>query len=552
MSRTLFNDGWTVGPKNSVWAQLSPSPDGVTPVTLPHDQLIGQVRTAEGTGRTAYFPNSSEYEYIKRFDAPEEWRGRRVWVEFEAAYRDAMVYVNGARAAHWPNGYSTARVALDDFLRYGEQNTIRVEVRAHDDSRWYTGVGLLRDVHLIVSDLVHVGTEEIFVTTPDVDEHRAVVEAAIPVTNAGLSTTTVIVDTLILDDAGREVAKNSAPITLRGGETATTRQRLYVRNPRRWSTQHPTLYEVRVMVRDATAATTRDEARTTLGIRTLQVDPIFGLRINGEVVNLRGACIHHDNGILGGAGIGRAEERKIELLKEAGFNAIRSSHNPLSATMLDACDRLGMLVMDEAFDAWTENKTAFDYSLAFGDWWERDLEAMIRKDKNHPSVIMYSIGNEIPESGNPIGANWSRRLAEKVRELDDTRYVTNAVNGFVAIISDVATMLKERISAVSPAGEAGASPEGGVNAAGQWMNEIGRSPLVSVRIEEALSTSDIAGLNYSESRYESDRSEYPNRIIVGTETFPKSIASNWKLVENNPHVLGDFTWTGCAPSPTRT
>jgi beta-galactosidase len=279
-----------------------------------------------------------------------------------------------------------------------------------------------------------------------------------------------------------------------------------------------------------------DAEAVTFGIRSLRLDPERGLRVNGETVKLRGACVHHDNGVLGAATFARAEERRVQILKDAGFNAIRMSHYPMSKAMLDACDRIGVLVMDEAFDLWTSAKSDFDYSLNFPQWWERDIEAMVAKDVNHPSVILYSIGNEIPETGSPAGAAWGRKLAEKVRLLDGTRYVTNAVNGMVAVLGDLSAMR-------SQAGEGG-----GVNAvmadAGEAMNAISSSDLVTRRTAESFSVLDVAGINYGEARYGLDRDLFPNRIIVGSETFPTRIDGNWRLVKQHGNVIGDFTWTG--------
>src|SRR6185503_8330497 len=208
-------------------------------------------------------------------------------------------------------------------------------------------------------------------------------------------------------------------------------------SPSLWSPDAPARYEVDTAVVDGAEVLDRETSR--FGIRRLQLDPVHGLRINGRPVNLRGACIHHDNGPLGAATIARAEHRRVEILKAAGFNAIRSAHNPVSRALLDACDRVGMLVMDELTDVWTEAKAPFDYTLSFPQWWERDVEAMVAKDFNHPSVIMYSIGNEIFETGTPIGSTWGRALAEKLRSLDDTRFVTNGINGTLAVMDRTAS-----------------------------------------------------------------------------------------------------------------
>jgi beta-galactosidase len=536
MTRSSFNFGWNLQPKVSIFAQLGRQMVAPLKVDLPHDALFSSVRAAENAGKNAYYPRAAAFEYSKTFDVPEVYRNKRVSLEFQGAYRDAMIYVNGDFAGQRPYGYSTFIVELDDFLEYGAANTIRVDVRAHDDSRWYTGCGITRDVVLVVTERVHLAANGVTITTPDIDTERAVVELRIAVTNDELAMTTVTVETEILDRQNALVAKQSLPMTLRSGGTEGARQRLYVSTPSLWSPETPNLYSALVTIRRGQKII--DQHRTAFGIRSLRLDPVHGLRINGETIKLRGACIHHDNGLLGAAAIGRAEERRVELLKFAGFNAIRSAHNPISQRMLDACDRIGMLVMDEAFDIWTEAKSSFDYSLHFPEWWERDIEAMVLKDINHPSVIMYSIGNEILETGTPLGAGWGRRLAEKVRAVDSTRFVTNGINGFVSTIHDDIGMMRDR----------GGSGAQGVNdmmgGFGSVMNRISASQLVTDRTAESFSVLDVAGINYGDGRYELDRELFPERIIVGTETFPGHIVELWPLVMNNSHVIGDFTWVG--------
>jgi beta-galactosidase len=545
MTTTSFNTGWTVRSKVSPYAQLqAPQDDGI-PVTLPHDAMITLPRSADAVsgGRGAYFPGGV-FEYSKTFDVPADLADKKVSVEFEGVYRDAMVFVNGVFAGQRPNGYSGFVIDLDPYLKYGAANTIRVDARAHDDSRWYTGAGIYRDTHLIVTGLVHVEHGGLRITTPDIDEERAVVVAGITVQNDSRHTRTVSVVTRIDGPDGAQVAEGSSPATIRAGESVIVRQRLYVPAPSLWNVEAPTLYTARAEIVEATE--TQDEISTGFGIRELRLDPQHGLRINGETVKLRGACIHHDNGILGAATIRRAEERRIQLLKEAGFNAIRSSHNPLSPAMLDACDRHGMLVMDETFDMWTEGKSSFDYSLAFPEWWERDVEALVAKNYNHPSVIFYSIGNEIIETGDPLGSNLGRQIAEKVRSLDSTRFVTNGINGFVAALREVVEMMHAHRGEAEAA--AAAESEGGVNglmnSAADFMGQVNASPMVTAKTEESFSVLDVAGLNYGDSRYLMDKELYPDRILVGSETFPPGIAKFWRLVQDNPQILGDFTWTG--------
>lgn len=537
MHRTSFNQGWTVAPGVTGFDNLMGGVPGIE-VMLPHDAIrdVDRSESAVDSAHTGYFPGGY-FRYSKTFDVPEDYEGRSVTLEFDGVYRDAVVYVNGDFAAQRPYGYSRFAVSLDAFLRYGEPNTIDVECRAHLDSRWYTGAGIYRDTHLLVGEPVHVGLDGVRVTTADVDSELAVLLVDVTIDNELRATRSVRVETSIKDGDGASVAHGTAPLTILPGSSATAHLRIHVPEPSLWDVESPHLYEAVTHV--SLDGAILDEDRTTFGIRSLQLDSERGLRINGRTVNLRGACIHHDNGLLGSAAIARAEERRVEILKEAGFNAIRSAHNPLSSAALDACDRIGMLVVDETFDMWTKPKSAFDYSLAFPEWWERDVEALVAKDYNHPSVVMYSIGNEVFEAGSPMGSIWGRRLAEKVRDLDPTRFVTNAVNGLIAVVDELPAMM----GAASET-EGATDLNSMFSELGEMMNDLGTAELVTNRTEESLSVLDVAGFNYSDARYVPDRAEFPNRVILGTETFPGHIDQLWELVEGNSHVVGDFTWTG--------
>jgi beta-galactosidase len=525
--RTSFNDNWQFRPKVNPFAELAGTAVPFEPVTVPHDAMLTRDREAATDGAaTAYFPGGA-YEYRKTFLVPGEHRGKRIMLEFEGVYRDATVFINGNYAGQRPYGYSRFLIDADRFLRFGENNEVRVECRTHQDSRWYSGAGIYRDTWLLVGEVVRISPDGVHVTTPDIDTERAVVEVATTIENDSNDLRTVHLVTEIRDAAGTVVASDTAPITVQPHEPAIARQRLYVRDPSLWSPDSPALYTCAVSITDI------DAVEVAFGIRSLRLDPEHGLRINGETVKLRGACVHHDNGPLGAATFAHAEERRVRLLKNAGFNAIRMSHHPMSTAMLDACDRLGMLVVDEAFDMWTWSKSPFDYSLDFPEWWERDIEAMVAKDYNHPSVILYSLGNEIPETGAATGAVWGRRLAEKVRTLDGTRFLTNGINNLLALLPDL---------------RAQEGDDTGVNTlmadSGFDVNAVAGSELVTTRTAESYSVLDVAGMNYSEVRYATDRTLFPNRIILGTETFPTRIDDNWRLVKQHSHVIGDFTWTG--------
>ena len=542
MQRVSFNDGWTWRAKTSMFLEFVGKTNPRIPVRLPHDSMIGGQRDPSLGWGTGYFP-SGTWEYRKTFVVPEDDGGKRIFVEFEGVYRDARVQVNGSFAAHHPYGYTGFTVPIDHLVRPGEENEIVVEATAHEDARWYSGAGIYRGVNLVVGELVHLGLDSLCVRTPEIDDTLAVVEVTPTLENDGAATTPTMVTTEIVDDNGAVVAREVCPVTAFPRSAERVSQRLYVPDARRWSVDTPTLYTCRVVVRDADGHEL-DRDSTAFGIRSLQLDTVNGLRINGETVNLRGACIHHDNGVIGAATIARADERRVELLKAAGFNAIRSAHNPASKALLDACDRIGMLVMDEAFDMWTEPKMHNDYAWAFPDWWREDLAAMVRKDRNHPSVVLYSIGNEIPDTGNPTGAARGRAMAEHIRSLDDTRYVTNGINAILAVGMDAF-----RTAAAEAASADDASDESsGVNTFMQRMAEILPRLMQDDRVGEVLAEPyaylDVAGYNYADARYGPDHERFPNRVIVGSETTPQQIATLWKAVEEYPHVIGDFTWTG--------
>ena len=538
MSKILFNDDWTVRRKISGFVDLMGGAASKR-VTLPHDAMIEFDRSADASGgaSSGFFPGG-EVEYSKSFHVPLAWREQRVTIEFDGVYRDAMVYVNDEFAGQWKYGYSVFRVSLDAHLRYGQENVVRVEARAYQDSRWYTGLGIYRDVHLVVTPLAHIVDDEIRITTPDVDEERAVVESAVLVRNQSTVTRRLSLEVEVRDAEGTRVAHDRGPITIRPNSTTTIRNRLYVDAPRRWGVDDPHLYDFRARLTDDEGDEAHDVS-TPFGIRTIRIDPRHGLRINDEPIKLRGACIHHDNGPLGAATIRRAEERRIELLKAAGFNAIRSSHCPASPAMLDACDRLGVLVFDETFDAWTEMNKPHDYTLDFPQWWERDVDAVVRKDFNHPSVILYCIGNEIHEYGSGFGGSMARDIAERIRLGDETRFITTAVSSFWAVAGEVIGDLKNRLADATARGVNDV-----MNEMTEFFDEVTVSDVVTLRTAESHAAVDVAGLNYAEARYAPDARTFPNRVVLGTETNPRVTAHSWAETIAHDHVIGGFTWTG--------
>lgn len=538
MKRSSFNTGWAFRPRRRSFLEAPELGEPWTQVTLPHDAMLTQPRDPAAEPDSGYFPGGV-WEYTKTFDAPADTADTHLVLEFEGVYRDAVVEVNGDLVARNAYGYSQFHVELDPCLRAGEKNILRVEATAGADSRWYSGAGIYRPVHLLTGGLVHVTPAHTRVVTRSISRDRAVVEVCARVENRTRGLRRMEASIVVIGPNGGAVARITTPVTVSPGAPADLTQRLVVTSPQLWSVDTPHLYRCRIELRGEDE-TVLDEETTTFGIRALELDST-GLRINGRTVKLRGACVHHDNGILGAATIDRADERRVELLRAAGFNALRSAHNPMSRAMLDACDRLGMLVMDEAFDTWTRPKRDHDYAKDFTRCWEQDLLAMVRKDVNHPSVIMYSIGNEIPEIATSTGRQWSRRLAERLRAADPSRPVTNGVNASLACPSEL-------VAAIASATPEGLTEDFGVNTLAAAMFSIlprlMRSALVDERTEEAFACLDAAGYNYLHDRYELDAELHPHRVIVGTEVMPAAVATSWQQIQQLDHVIGDFCWTG--------
>ena len=537
MIRESFNKGWMIQPASGFFKMSMR--EAPKTVTLPHDDMITKKRDPKvvGEGKKGYFPDGS-VEYVKKFYVPDEYKEKRVTIEFEGVYMNAMVYINGDFAGQQVYGYSNFYIKADRLIRYGADNEIKVIAKSQDDSRWYTGTGIYRNTKIMVANPVHIAVDGIKISTSDIDNNHAVVNVATEVENEGLNTQSTMIVTEIIDASGNVLAVDKAPFTAFAGEKATTRQRIYVKRPKLWSVESPYLYTCKSTVMEG--ENVLDEEITTFGIRALSLDAEEGLRINGQVVKLRGACIHHDNGVIGAATFERAEERRVEILKEAGFNAIRSSHHPASKALLNACDRIGMLVMDECFDTWTNNKSDYDYALYFQMCWEQDVKAMVEKDFNHPCVIIYSIGNEISDTGMPGGAACGRKIAERIRSLDNTRYVTNAISRFISATNHIGEILKDMMNS----NDTGIDVNSLMSDFTEMIRVISDMEIVTNITAESFAAVDIAGYNYAEYRYIKDKKLFPNRVICGTETFPKDIADNWKLVKENGHVIGDFTWTG--------
>ncbi|MDF2513762.1 MAG: glycoside hydrolase [Herbinix sp.] len=548
MIKTNFNSEWNFakGGAGALSALLGGSVEPIK-VTLPHDASICSERDKEdkeGSGNG--FFREENCNYSKDFIVAAEDADKVIWIEFEGVYQNSFVYINNAFAGKCPYGYGNYFIDATKFIKFGESNHIQVIVKNGVASgRWYTGGGIYRDVNLMISDRLHLIPKGIHISARDIEEGSAVIRVESVVEYNGTGTRDMVLVIEVLNHEGKVVAANEMPATIFEHSKVTLRQQFIIEDPHLWDVEDPYLYTYHSYIKADDRVT--DEETGTFGIRKLQLDVKHGLRINGKTVNLRGGCIHHDNGVLGTATFAHAEENRVKKLKEAGFNAIRSAHHPMGKKLLEACDRLGMLVMDELSDVWVTTKVDFDYGMNFAEWWEHDITNMVDKDYNHPCVIMYSIGNEIPQTGNKIDNAWGKKLADKIRKLDDTRYTTNSVNLMLSVMDRIKEFMALQQSGMQEQGAANTDQPAEINTMMnnmfQAMQALTVSDLASDATQEAFAQVDIAGYNYADNRYISDGVKYPNRIIVGSETYPAAIDGNWDLVEKLPYVIGDFTWT---------
>lgn len=549
MKEIKWNEQWKFWEDKDSFALVWDIPEHAKEVTLPHDAMIGNTAYAQSkNGGNTGFLDAENYTYVKMFTPSEGDRDKILLLKFEGVYMNALVYVNGQLAGKNPNGYTDFYVKLNDFLKYGIENEIRVQVRAGamSNSRWYSGAGIYRDVYLLESGLVHIRPQGVMVTTENADESLAVLSVNTELSNEGHTTVGSVLATEIKDNEGNVVASERTKLSLFANETRVQNQRIAVENPKLWSEENPYLYTVttRLFADETGSEVVLDESSIRTGIRTLQMDAKRGLRVNGKCVKLRGACIHHDSGLIGAATYDAFEYRRVKCLKEAGFNAIRMSHHPMAPAMLRACDELGVYVMDETFDMWNRCKSDFDYGLYFEEWWERDVAAMVRKDFNHPSVILYSVGNEIPEIGTDLGAKLCHAMSAKIKSIDPNRFTTAGINGVFAAGDAVDQIVADVVADLSAEGKIDGNVNDFMTLMDGHLDEIVVHPAITERLDKACAGLDVAGYNYMTARYEGDAKEYPNRVMVGSETYPPEIARNWQIVKRMPQVIGDFTWTG--------
>ncbi|MCD7749701.1 MAG: DUF4982 domain-containing protein [Oscillospiraceae bacterium] len=546
MKAQKWNENWLYWEDKDSFALVWGIPQEAKKINLPHDAMLERRAYGDSpNGGSTGFRDGGVYAYVKNLFVPEEKKQKLLMLQFEGVYSNAMVYVNGQLAGKNNFGYSTFYVPLNDLVTYGAENEIRVQVRNCNmtNSRWYSGSGIYRDVYLLESGLVYLVPEGVQVVTETADEEYAALLVSAELCSRQHAPQALTMETVLRSPSGAEVARCQSILTLLGQEERTVSQRIAVAKPQLWSDETPALYTYEITLRDGDAVL--DTETGSFGIRTLALDAKRGLRVNGKTVKLRGACVHHDSGLLGAATFDEFHLRQAKLLKEAGFNAIRSAHQPMAPAMLRACDQVGLYVMDEFSDMWDRCKSDLDYALTFRDQWEQDLTAMIRRDRNHPCVVLYSVGNEIPEIGTVHGAQVCAHLCQKAKELDPTRYTTAGINGVFACGDRVGEIMADLMQdSEGKEGEAGGNVNDFMTVMDSRLDDIVVHRAVSERLEMAGSPLDVIGYNYMTARYEPDKERYPDRVIVGSETYPPQIARNWATIEKCHNVIGDFTWTG--------
>ncbi|HWB26098.1 MAG TPA: glycoside hydrolase family 2 TIM barrel-domain containing protein [Chitinophagaceae bacterium] len=508
-NKILFDNNWRFYLGGNQHAEIPGFDDSKwRKIDLPHDwsiedlpgtnspfnpKAISQVSGGFTTGGTAW--------YRKTFMVNAADKGKRIIIQFDGVYMNADVWVNGEHVGNHPYGYTSFWCDITSHLHAGQKNVIAVEVKNEgQNSRWYSGSGIYRHVWLQMVQPVHIQPWGQFITTPKANANEAIVHIQTKIMNESAQSESIRLVSKIMANNGQETALIETRQTIDANGSYTAQQTKKITSPVLWSCNVPVMYTlVTELYANDTLVQTHSQQ---FGVRAISFSVASGFMLNDEPLKLKGGCFHNDNGPLGSKAYDRAEVRKVELLKAAGYNAIRCSHNPPSPAFLDACDSLGMLVIDEAFDCWKYGKNPYDYHLYFNDWWQRDVESMVTRDYNHPSIIMWSIGNEIPESGSAEGVDEAKMLVSYVKSLDDTRPVTSAVNG------------------LGP----------------------GKDPY--------FATLDVAGYNYPvggdagvEDMYGKDHERVPGRIMFCTESYPLEAFGSWMSVMDHPYVIGDFVWT---------
>lgn len=509
----IFNEGWKFirdsltgaeqpGYDDSQWLALD-LPHDWSIADLPGEDTQDQIgpfsKSSPGARSTGFVLGGTAW-YRKHFKLDKADAGKTAILRFDGVYMESEVWVNGKPAGNHVYGYTPFWFDITPFLnKTGKDNVIAVKVNnTGRNSRWYSGSGIYRNVHLTITDPVHISIWGVHVTTPEISANSSDINLEVTVQNDADKAIDALISVRIIAPDATVAGKAEGSVKINTREKSVFRNKIVVEEPVLWSVSSPGIYLAEVTVNAGDKII--DQYIQSFGIRYIEVSAEKGFLLNGEPLELKGGCMHHDNGLLGSAAFDRAEERRVEIMKANGFNAIRTSHNPPSEAFLNACDRQGMLVIDETFDMWERPKNPQDYHLFFKDWWKKDVEAMILRDRNHPSVIFWSIGNEIPERADTSGIRIAKSIISYIKQMDTTRPFTNAINGLRG---------------------------------NTWDATAGAFELLTV-----------GGYNYRLNQYEPDHEMFPDRIMMGTESFPMEAFENWQQVEKHPYVIGDFVWTG--------
>lgn len=505
-------------------------------VQLPHDWSVKYPLSPTLASATGYLPGGIGW-YQKILTVPAADQGKQLYLYFEGVYNRSEVFINGKSVGKRPNGYISFAYDVTPYIEYGKENTIAVKVDHSQsaDSRWYTGSGIYRDVWLVKANAVHLDQWGVY-AYPEMKGDRGMLQVQVTVNNASKSAEPITVQQELLDSDGKIVAKKSGKATVAAGEKAELRLQLEVKHPKLWSLDQPNQYTLRTVVLQDGKQIDQSEVKT--GFRTFTFDPNKGFALNGQWMKVKGVCLHHDAGVLGSEVYPEVWRRRLLTLKELGVNAIRTSHNPQASSLYELCDELGFLVMDEAFDEWEFPKRkwlegwnvgtpgfqgTFDF---FEEWGERDLADMVKRDRNHVSIFAWSIGNEVDYPNDP----YSHPILDG--EKTEGGFTQASYGGYKKDGPDAMRLgdIAKRLTAVVKQYDKSRAVTAGL--AGVAMSNETAYP-------GAL---DIAGYNYTESRYQQDHERYPQRVIFGSEN--RHDLSAWKAVSENEHIFGQFLWTG--------
>ncbi len=513
-------------------------------LNLPHDWGIEGPFRQELPGETAKLPYSGVGWYRKHFDVPAADREKQIFLDLDGAMSYAAVWLNGHFVGGWPYGYMSFELDLTPYVKFGEENVVAIRLdNPPDSSRWYPGGGIYRNVWLVKTSPVHVKHSGTFVTTPDVNRNSATVNLQIDVANDSAETVNLIAETTVYElqsnrEKGRTVARAATVTRDLGPKTSRqTQASLTIPKPKLWSPIQPDLYVAVARVEridtDGHSSTERlDTYETVFGIRTIEFTADNGFLLNGERVPIKGVCLHHDFGALGAAFNARALERQLELLKELGCNAVRTAHNPPAPDLLDLCDRMGFLVMAEAFDAWRLAKRPNDYHVLFDDWHEKDLRALIRRDRNHPSVILWGLGNEVYEQRDGTNAPLAASLARIVHEEDGTRPVNMALHVVAASTNGFQNAVDVFGYNYTPFGYAA------------FRTNNPKIPLVGSETASCVSSRGEYFFPVSENKREGRVNFQATSYDFAAPSWAMSPDVEFKAQDENPFVAGEFVWTG--------